>query len=460
MKPVVTFIGAGSFIFARKIIVDLLTFEEMHDMELRLMDIDSKKLEIIYKLALQINKQVGANINIVAESNRVRAIDGADFVLAMFDPDGLDARRIEVGVPMKHGVPQAVGDTLGPGGIFKGIRTSSVLVDIARDMEVYCPNAWLLNYVNPMAINCWAVNELTTIKCIGMCHGLEHTLTRLAKYLGLDGGLETKAGGINHMCWLLSLSDNGQNVYPMLWEKMQMIMEDDPIRGSIMKTFGYFVTESPYHIAEYLPYFTRRFADLKVCSEEAGNLNIAMGGWEGYIITPSSGGGGQVEQMIPKAWDIQLYDGIHGITHRKHMEQIASGEPVEIKLSEEYSGRIIHSILTNTPRRMSLNVENNGFVTNLSQGCVVEVPAYVDGIGIHPEGLGNIPSQCAALCQRNVDVQSQVINAIVNRDRQSILYAMLLDPLTGASLEPLEIEVLFDDLVQSLGDMLPKWLRN
>ena len=458
MKPVVTFIGAGSFIFARKVIVDLLTFEEMHEMELRLMDIDAEKLDITRRLAVQINKQVGANIKVVVGDDRIKAIDGADFVLTMFDPDGLEARRVEVEVPMKHGVPQAIGDTLGPGGIFKGIRTSTVLVDIAHDMEKYCPNAWLLNYVNPMAINCWAVNELTTVKCIGMCHGLEHTLNRLSKYLSISNGLQTLAGGINHMCWLLSLTHNGEDAYPMLWERMQTIMADDPIRGSMMKTFGYFVTESPYHIAEYVPYFTRRFADLKVYSEEADNLNIAMGGWEGYIITPSSGSGGQVEPMIPEAWDIQLYDGLHEATHRRQLEQIQSGEPIEIKLSEEYSGRIIHSICTDTPRRMSLNVNNNGLITNLTQGCVVEVPVYVDRMGIHPQGLGDIPPQCAALCQRNIDVQSRVIDAIVNKDRRSVLHAMLLDPLTGACLEPLEIEALFDDIVRSHGNRLGKWL--
>jgi len=458
-EPKIAFIGAGSFIFAGKIITDLATYPELRNIRLALMDVDEGRLRVSENYANQIKTQAGANFQVSATLDRRQALDGADFVLTMFEPDGLEARRIEVELPMKHGVPQAVGDTLGPGGIFKGVRTGAVMLDVARDMEKLCPDAILLNYVNPMAINCWVVNKLTKIKCVGMCHGLAHTLTRLASYMGLPDELETRAAGINHMCWMLTLTLNGQDVYPKLWDKIPAVCEDDPIRFSIMKTFGYFVTESPYHIAEYVPYFTRRFTDLKVHDKEASHLNRSMCGWAGHIIEPSSGKGGNVESKIPKAWDIQLYDGIHKITYQRFLQAIQDNAKIQIKLSEEYASRIIHSMVTNTPRRMSLNVPNKGEIANLSAGCTVEVPTYVDRMGLHPETIGNLPTQCAALCQRNVDVQNLVVSALEHKNAQSLLHALLLDPLTGASLEPDQIHALYTDMVKTLGDRMPMGMK-
>jgi alpha-galactosidase len=185
-----------------------------------------------------------------------------------------------------------------------------------------------------------------------------------------------------------------------------------------------------------------------------------MGGWggAGKIITPSRGTGGEIEQKIPQAWDIKLYEGIHRITHAKHLEMFEKSLPEKIQLSEEYAGRIIHSIFTDTRRKMSLNVRNVGMIPNLAEGCVVEVPTYVDAKGIQPQPFGKLPSQCAALCQRNVDVQSCVIDAIENESVDSILHAMMLDPLTGACLEPLQIQDMLRDMIAAEPQRLPRWM--
>jgi alpha-galactosidase len=327
-------------------------------------------------------------------------------------------------------------------------------------METLCPNAWLLNYVNPMAINCWVVNKLTKIKCVGMCHGLAHTLTRLAYYLDLPDELETRAAGINHMCWLLTLTLHDEDIYPRLWQKLPDVYEDDPVRFSLMKAFGYFMTESPYHMAEYVPYFTRRFEKIKVHDAEAPSRNRSMCGWAGQIIEPTQGTGGAVEPKIPLAWDIQLYDGLHKHTYERFLQTIQNNSRIDIKLSEEYASRIIHSMLTNTPRRMSLNVPNIGEIANLPSGCTVEVTTYVDRLGLHPEAIGELPTQCAALCRRNVDVQNLVVDAVANQKSLSLYHALLLDPLTGACLEPGLIHNLYAVMIKSLGSRMPEGLRN
>ena len=458
MGPKIAFIGAGSFIFARTIITDLMCFPELRDVRLSLMDVDRERLAVSENLARQVIAQVKAPATVTATTDRHAALEGADYVVAMFEPDGLAARKTEIEAPLTFGVPQCVGDTLGPGGIFKGIRTATVLLDVARDMERLCPDALLMNYVNPMAINCWAVNRLTKIRCIGMCHGYARSMQRLAHYLGIEGELEGKGAGINHMCWILGLWHEGRDVYPELWAKIDEVLPDDPIRFSIMKTFGYFVTESPYHMAEYVPYFTKRFAPLKVHAAAAPELNYGLFGWGGRTVQPSEGSGGRLEQKLPIAWDIQLYEGQHQATYERQMEAIRRGDPVELKLSIEYAARIIHSLVTDTPRRISLNSPNRGLISNLTAGCTVEVPTYIDRKGVHPEGIGELPFRCAALCQRNVDVQWHVVEALATRERRNILYALLMDPLTGACLEPLKIAELFEAMVKAEPQRLPEWM--
>jgi alpha-galactosidase len=311
-----------------------------------------------------------------------------------------------------------------------------------------------------MAINCWVVNQLTKIRCVGMCHGLAHTLTRLAYYLGLPDVLDSQAAGINHMCWLLTLTQEGRDIYPQLWDAMAKVQHDDPLRFAMMRSFGYFVTESPYHIAEYVPYFKSRFRKLDVADRDAPDRNFPMGGWcDAAIIEPTCGSGRQVEPVLPLAWDIQLYHGLHQQTWQKQLAQIEKHEAVAIKLSEEYAGRIIHSMLTNTRRKMSLNVINNGLIDNLTPGCTVEVPAWVDAQGLKPETIGMLPPQCGALCQRNVDVQSCVVAAIAQENKQAVLHALLLDPLTGACLEPDAIIALNNALIAAMQDKLPAWLQ-
>jgi alpha-galactosidase/6-phospho-beta-glucosidase family protein len=212
-------------------------------------------------------------------------------------------------------------------------------------------------------------------------------------------------------------------------------------------------------MAEYVPYFIRRFADLKVHSQEQPHLNRSMGGWTGPIIQPSTGTGGQVETKIPKAWDIQLYEGLHKVTYQQELDRFQSGENPPLRFSEEYAAHILSSMISGQPHRMSLNVPNHGLINNLTKGCTVEVPTCVDDQGLHPEGIGALPSQCAALCQRNVDVQALTVQALEEEKPEHLFHALLLDPLTGACLEPQQIQNMFVDIIKALGTMLPNWLR-
>jgi alpha-galactosidase len=249
-------------------------------------------------------------------------------------------------------------------------------------------------------------------------------------------------------------------MYPQLREQLATMREEDPVRTVIMEATGYFVTESSYHSAEYVPYFRNWFKPLYVTDREMPYCNKGMGGWGGQIIYPSAGPRGRTEPAIPLGWDIALYERHHSRTWAKLQTDLLNEETVCIERSEEYAMRIVHSLVTGQSRTLSVNVPNRGHITNLPADATVEVPVQVDAAGLHPETIGELPEPCASLCRRNVEVQSRVIHALRHQDANAVFHAMLLDPLTGACLDPGQIRQLFCALIEVDGEMLPDWLRH
>lgn len=263
--PKISFMGAGSFVFAKRLLEDIFSYPELRESEIILMDTDQKRLKLISQWAGNVILKNKFSTHLTSTLDRKEALKGADFVISMFDVGGLETRELDIKIPLKYKVPQAIGDTLGPGGFFKGLRLIPPLLELARNMEKICPQAFLLNYTNPMAINCRAVNRASKIKCVGLCHGLEHSKEFLAEILNVPyPELSSLAAGINHMTWLLTLEYKGKNLYPELKRKIEdpEIFSLDPIRFELLKILGYFMTESSYHISEYLPFFKDRFSRL------------------------------------------------------------------------------------------------------------------------------------------------------------------------------------------------------
>jgi alpha-galactosidase len=457
----IAFIGAGSFIFARKLAADLCSFDDLPALDLALMDIDTGRLAVTEQVIGKLLAQTKRAVHVTATTNRLAALEGASFVVAMYDPNGLDARRREVMTCIAHGVPTAIGDTLGPAGVMKGVRTATLTLAIAKDMERVCPDALFMNYVNPMAMNCWIVNAGSRIRSVGMCHGLEHTRTLLAGFLGVpDHELDMDAAGINHMTWILGLRHRGADAYPELRKRLPQVRHIDPVRFAVMEATGYFVTESSFHTAEYLPYFRTHFKSLYVAGEHEPGYNTGMGYWGIECIHPTTPQGGTIEPSIPLGWDIHVYERIHSKTWETVKQQLLRDEAMTVKLSEEYGMRIIHSQITGTPRTLSLNVPNRGCIPNLPDGATVEVPVTVDRTGLHPLPQPPLPEPCASLCRRNIEVQSEVVNAVLHQDPRAVFNAMLLDPLAGAAIDLDQMRTLYNALLTTDAGILPDWLAH
>ena len=412
-------IGAGSHVFSRNLISDILSYPELRDSTIILMDIDKGSLDLITAFAKKLVKQHGFRTQIESTMDRRKALEGADYVVVTIRVGEWRVLQADRAIPAKYGVNQAVGDTIGPGGVFYGLRHVPAILDICRDMEELCPDAWLLNYTNPMAMICWAINDYTRIKNVGLCHSVQGTSAELAKYIGVPyDEISYWVAGINHMAWFLEFKWRGEDAYPLLREKFKdpaiYSKPDahwagaDNTRAEIFKAFGYFNTESSSHMSEYVPYFRKRPELLEI-------FNLA-----GTFSAPN--------------FSYKRIREIRRAQDEKLRQQINSGYEFPLKHSGEYGSIIIYSIETGVPSRINGNVKNNGLITNLLEGCCVEVPCLVDKRGISPCYIGDLPSQCAALNRTNVNVQELAVRGIVEKDKTKIFQSILLDPLTGAVL--------------------------
>ncbi len=435
--PKITFMGAGSTVFAKNVLGDAMLTPALSDCEIALYDIDGERLNESYLMLENLNANINANrariTCYLGVENRKDALRGADFVVNAIQQGFYEPCTVtDFEVPKKYGLRQTIADTLGIGGIFRALRTIPVMFDFAREMEDVCPNAWFLNYTNPMAMLTGAMLRYTGVKTVGLCHSVQGCAEELLRELGMsDDNVQSKIAGINHMGWLLECTRNGVDLYPEIRrrakEKNANEKHKNMVRYKIMDTFGYYVTESSEHNAEYMPYFIKtRYPEL------IDALNIPLDEYPRRCVN-------QIERWHQTKADL---------THNKQLTHART---------TEYASYIMEAILTDRLYKIGGNVMNNGAIENLPAECCVEVPCLVDASGIAPTIAGRLPEQLAALNRTNINVQLLTIEAAVTLKREYIYHAAMLDPHTSAELSIDDIRALCDDLIEAHGDWLPRY---
>jgi alpha-galactosidase len=439
----ITFIGAGSMVFTRNLCSDVLFSPVLQDSTITLMDVDAVRLEQSRKVVQAIVDRRGLPARIEATLDRREAIAGADYVITTFQQGGLDAYRLDLEIPQRYGVEQCVGDTLGPGGVFRSLRTIPVLIEMGHEMDELAPDALLLNYVNPMAANCWAFDRGTGRPHVGLCHSVQGTSEMLARWINVPyEEVVYRSAGINHQAFFLDFKRDGEDLYPLIWEaiKNPEIDGEEPVRIEIMKHFGYFVTESSGHASEYMPYFRK---SAKMINEElVPRFKNPRDEWFDWART-----GGYYRHCIERQTRFE----------NEYEAMIADGSVVPTNRSHEYGSRIMEAIETHQPAVIAGNVPNRGLIDNLPQGCCVEVPCLVDGNGIQPTKIGAIPTQLAALNRTNINVQELIVEASLTGNTEAVYHAVMLDPLTGAVCTLDQIRSMVGDLLEAQKQWLPQF---
>ena len=429
--PKITFLGAGSTVFAKNLLGDILSFPELSDSHISLFDIDPERLRTSEIVARKVGQAFGAHPTIEATTDRRKALDGADYAISMIQVGGYKPSTvIDFEIPKKYGLRQTIADTLGIGGIMRGLRTIPVLLSMCKDMEDLCPDVTFLQYVNPMAMNCWAISRASTIKTVGLCHSVQGTAEQLAHDIGVPiEEINYLCAGINHMAFYLRFERNGADLYPLIRKVAaeNRVPDWNRVRYEILNRFGHFVTESSEHFSEYTPWFIKR--DRPDLIEK---YNVPL---DEYI----------------RRCEAQLAGWY------KMRDLFESDAPIEVQRSHEYGSLIIHSLETNQRRVIYGNVPNNALIDNLPQGCCVEVPILVDKNGLQPTKIGKLPPQLAALMQTNINVQSLTVEAALTLKREHIYHAAMLDPHTSSELSFDQIYPMVDELIAAHGSYLPEY---
>ncbi len=437
----ITFMGAGSTVFAKNVLGDSMLTPALQDFEIALYDIDAERLEESYIMITLLNKNINENrakiTKYLGVENRKDALRGANFVVNAIQVGGYEPCTVtDFEIPKKYRLRQTIADTLGIGGIFRALRTIPVMEDFARDIEEVCPDAWFLNYTNPMAMLSGFMQRFTGVKTVGLCHSVQCCSDGLLHELGIEAKrpLTEKIAGINHMGWLLELKDaDGVDLYPEIrrraiteLEKMPNTDFRDLVRFEYIRRFGYYCTESSEHNAEYNNLFIKdRYPEL------IDRYNIPL-------------------DEYPRRCVKQIAD------WKKAKEEYLNGN-ISHKRSKEYASHIMEAIVTDNPYKIGGNVINNGLITNLPSEACVEVPCLVNAYGIQPTVVGRIPTQCAAMNMTNINVQLLTIEAAVTKKKETIYQAAMLDPHTASELSVDDIVSLCDDLIEAHGDWLPKY---
>ena len=436
----ITFMGAGSTIFARNVIGDCMCTEALRDSEFALYDIDAKRLEeseiILSAINRNINEGRAKITTYLGEENRKEALRGARFVVNAIQVGGYEpCTVIDFEIPKKYGLRQTIADTMGIGGIMRALRTIPVMKAFADDMEEVCPDAWFLNYTNPMAMLTGYMQRYTKIKTIGLCHSVQCCSENLLKDLGMEDKLEgrtEKIAGINHMAWLLEIKDKeGNDLYPEIKrrakEKNANEKHYDMVRYDYIDKLGYYCTESSEHNAEYNSFYIKsRYPEM---IEE---FNIPLDEYPRRCVNQIEG------------WE-------------KHKNEILADGKVTHTRSHEYASYIMEAIVTNKPYKIGGNVINNGLIPNLPADACVEVPCLVDGDGINPCYMGELPLQLAAMNASNIYAQLLAIEAAATQKKQYIYNAAMMDPLTGGELNIKDIYAMVDELLEAHKDWLPEY---
>jgi alpha-galactosidase len=440
----IAFIGAGSLVFTRNLCSDILLTPVLQDCTISLMDIDPYRLAQARDLVQIMIERRGLKASVKATADQREAVKNADYVLTTFQQGGLDAYKLDIDIPQKYGVEQCVGDTLGPGGVFRALRTIPVLVDLCHDMaEAAKPDALLLNYVNPMAANCWAIDRATGRPHVGLCHSVQGTGQMLARWIDVPyDEVVFCCAGINHQAFFLEFCRGKEDLYPLIWEVIQRedIYGQEPVRIELMKHFGYFVTESSGHASEYVPYF-RKSAQM-VNQDLVPRFTDDVNHWFDYART-----GGYLRHCFKRLNESQeVYNAF-----------IGGQSPLATQRTHEYGSYIIEAIETNRPARINGNVPNRGLITNLPQDCCVEVACLVDGNGIQPAAVGALPPQLAALNRTNINVQDLIVEASLTGNKEAAHHAVMLDPLTAAVCTLPQIKAMVDELLAAQAQWLPQF---
>jgi len=431
--PKIAMIGAGSIVFCKTLMIDMLATEALQDSTFALMGPTRPKLERMEGFIKRVISENGLHAEVYSTTDRRDALRDADYVVVMLQIGGIEAFRVDYEIPLSFGVDQCIGDTLGPGGIFRGLRTIPVLLEIAKDMEELCPNALMLNYANPMAANCLALGKASRVRFVGLCHGVQTTLDLISRYVGVPKSeIDFLCAGINHMAWFLKLEKDGRDLYPILREVIEKpeYYINEKVRCEVMRHFGYFMTESTGHLSEYVPWFRKNKRALEL-----------------YCDQPSFGG----ESGAYYHWSKAVAD------------KFAKADPLQFestKLGErsaEYCTYVMEAMETDRIFRLNGNVRNDGYITNLPNGCCVEVPIYVDRMGLHPTVVGDLPPQCAALCQSNVTVQTLVAEAAITGDPELAFHAVAMDPLTSAVLTLAQAREMTQQMLDAEAQYLPQF---
>ena len=431
----ITFMGAGSTVFAKNVLGDCMVTPSLKDAVYALYDIDAERLEDSRAMLENINRNNGGKATIQAflgVEQRKAALQGASFVVNAIQVGGYEPCTVtDFEIPKKYGLRQTIADTLGIGGIFRALRTIPVMLDFSRDMEEVCPDAWLLNYTNPMSMLTGAMLRANGVYSVGLCHSVQVCASGLLEGLGMDydESVQWKIAGINHMAWLLEISRDGQDLYPEIKRRAAARTDKhtDMVRYEIMKRFGYYVTESSEHNAEYMPYFIKsRYPEI------IDDLNIPLDEYPRRCIKQIQDWKDMREQLVQDA----------NLTHAR---------------THEYASYIMEAMVTNRPYKIGGNVLNHGLIPNLPQKACVEVPCLVDASGVTPCYVGDLPTQCAALNQSNINVHLMTIEAALTRSKEAVYQAAMLDPHTAAELSLDDIRALCDDLFEAHGDWLPQY---
>jgi alpha-galactosidase len=442
-SPIITLIGAGSMVFTRNLCNDIALTPALQKCTISLMDIDPGRLDQARQIVQTIIDLRGVDIQLEVTLDRREAIQGADYVITTFQQGGLDAYRLDIEIPQRYGVEQCVGDTLGPGGVFRALRTIPELIDLCHEMDEVAPDALLLNYVNPMAANCWAVESATGRPVVGLCHSVQMTSEMLAEWVDVPyEEVVFLCAGINHQAWFLEFRRGRDDLYPILWQAIDRpeSYAREPIRIEVMKHFGYFVTESSGHASEYVPYFRKT---AQMVNEEwvplfkdEHNFWFEHGRTGGYL-------------HFCTRWFQEAQEDFQ--------RMLAKVKDLPEKRTHEYGSFIIEAMETHQPVCIYGNVRNWGLIDNLPRGCCVEVPCLVDGNGIQPTSIGSLPVHLAAINRTNINVQESMVEAALRGDIEAVYHAVMLDPLTATVCTLPQVRSMVDDLIEAEVRWLPQF---
>ncbi len=446
----VAIIGAGGVIFAQKMVCDLLLDPELRHAEIALMDIDPARLETARKLDLRLAAQLGVAANFTATTSLREAVRGAQYVITLFRVGTIEHARLEYEIPKKYGVDQVVGDSMCPGGIFRGLRTLKALFEVVDAMELECPGAMLLNYVNPMSINTIALSRRAkTVRVVGLCHSVPNTIRELSGYLSIDpASVRFLCCGVNHQAFFLKLEAGGKDLYPALRGAMANpdVYKRDKVRFELFRHFGYFPTESSGHNSEYNPFFRKR---KELIAQYCGDDFPTDGPIPWHSM--NSGVSGASMTIVPL---------MQRESEEKVARLISGADPIPTDASHEYAIKVIGAIEKNIPFAANLNVINRGLVANLPPECSVEVPCLVDGGGVTPGRIEHYPEQLAGLNRMMINAQLLAAEGAVEGDRERIVWAVTLDPLTAAVCSLNEARRMTDELFTALADQVdPRFNR-